>query len=198
MALFRLREIPLFSARRPVRFGHLKVPTKQPIREEVHASLDSCIAHILCRAHAERGRLGATGPAAIRLPDVTLEQAKKAIDAAAAEAAKNGWAFAIAVVNPGGHLVAFAKMDQTQFASIKIAQHKARTAATFRRPTKAFQDGLAANPANVYLLTLDDVIASEGGIPLMSGGKLIGAIGCSGGTGAQDGQACKAGADTIK
>jgi uncharacterized protein GlcG (DUF336 family) len=89
-------------------------------------------------------------------------------------------------------------MDNTQFASIKIAQHKARAAATFRRPTKAFQDGLAANPANVYLLTLDDVIASEGGIPLMSGGKLIGAIGCSGGTGAQDGQACKAGADTIK
>ena len=66
----------------------------------------------------------------------------------------------------------------------------------FRRPTKVFQDGLAANPANIYLLTLDGVIASEGGIPIMQDGKIIGAIGCSGGTGAQDGQACKAGADT--
>jgi uncharacterized protein GlcG (DUF336 family) len=138
------------------------------------------------------------GPPQYGSPGVTLEQAKKAIEAAEAEAKKNGWAFAIAVVSSDGHLVAFNKMDQTQFASIKIAQHKARAAATFRRPTKAFQDGLAANPANVYLLTLDDVIASEGGIPLMSGGKIIGAIGCSGGTGAQDGQACKAGADTIK
>jgi glc operon protein GlcG len=131
-------------------------------------------------------------------PGVTLEQARKAIEAAEAEAKKNGWLMAIAVVSSGGHLVSFAKMDQTQFASIKIAQHKARTAATFRRPTKAFQDGLAANPANVYLLTLDDVIASEGGIPLMRDGKIIGAIGCSGGTGAQDGQVCKAGVDTIK
>ena len=89
-------------------------------------------------------------------------------------------------------------MDQTQFASIQIAQHKAKAAATFRRPTKVFQDGLAANPANVYLLTLDGVIASEGGIPIMRDGKIIGAIGCSGGTGAQDGQACKAGVDTFK
>ncbi len=105
---------------------------------------------------------------------------------------------AIAVVSNGGYLVHFSKMDNTQFASIQIAQHKAKAAATFRRPTKAFQDGLAANPANVYLLTLDGVIASEGGIPIMSGGKIIGAIGCSGGTGAQDGQVCKAGVDTIK
>ena len=131
-------------------------------------------------------------------PGVNLEQAKKAIEAAEAEAKKNGWLMAIAVVTNGGYLVAFSRMDQAQFASIKIAQHKARTAATFRRPTKAFQDGLAANPANIYLLTLDDVIASEGGIPLMRDGKVIGAIGCSGGTGAQDGQVCKAGVDTIK
>jgi glc operon protein GlcG len=137
-------------------------------------------------------------PAQYGSPGVTLEQARKAVEAAEAEAKKTGWLMAIAVVNNGGHLVSFAKMDQAQFASIKIAQHKARTAATFRRPTKVFQDGLAANPANIYMLTLDDVIASEGGIPLMRDGKIIGAIGCSGGTGAQDGQTCKAGADTIK
>ncbi len=102
------------------------------------------------------------------------------------------------MVSNGGNLVHFSRMDNTQIASIQIAQHKAKAAATFRRPTKVFQDGLTANPPNLVLLTLDGVIASEGGIPLMSGGKIIGAIGCSGATGAQDGQACKAGADTIK
>ncbi len=131
-------------------------------------------------------------------PGVTLEQARKAIEAAEAEAKKNGWLMAIAVVSNGGYLVSFARMDQTQFASVQIAQHKAKAAATFRRPTKAFQDALAANPSNIYLLTLDGIIASEGGIPIMSGGKIIGAMGCSGGTGAQDGQVCKAGVDTIK
>jgi glc operon protein GlcG len=137
-------------------------------------------------------------PAKYGSPGVTLEQAKKAVEAAEAEAKKNGWFMAIAVVSNGGYLVHFSKMDNTQFASVQIAQHKAKAAATFRRPTKAFQDGLAANPANVYLLTLDGIIASEGGIPIMSGGKIIGAMGCSGGTGAQDGQVCKAGVDTIK
>jgi glc operon protein GlcG len=137
-------------------------------------------------------------PAQYGSPGVTLEQAKKAVEAAEAEAKKNGWFMAIAVVSNGGYLVHFSKMDNTQFASVQIAQHKAKAAATFRRPTKAFQDGLAANPANVYLLTLDGIIASEGGIPIMSGGKIIGAMGCSGGTGAQDGQVCKAGVDTIK
>lgn len=137
-------------------------------------------------------------PAQYGSPGVTLEQAKKAVEAAEAEAKKNGWFMAIAVVSNGGYLVHFSKMDNTQFASVQIAQHKAKAAATFRRPTKAFQDGLAANPANVYLLTLDEIIASEGGIPIMSGGKIIGAMGCSGGTGAQDGQVCKAGVDTIK
>ena len=98
----------------------------------------------------------------------------------------------------GGYLVHFSKMDNTQFASVQIALHKAKAAATFRRPTKVFQDGLTANPPNLVLLTLDGVIASEGGVPLMAGGKIIGAIGCSGALGSQDGQACKVGADTIK
>jgi len=137
-------------------------------------------------------------PAQYGTPGVNLEEAKKAVEAAEAEAKKNGWFLAIAVVTNGGYLVHFSRMDQTQIASIQIAQHKAKAAATFRRPTKAFQDGLTANPPNLVLLTLDGVIASEGGIPLMRGGKIIGAIGCSGATSAQDGQACKAGADTIK
>ena len=124
--------------------------------------------------------------------------ARKAVAAAEAEAKKNNWFMNIAVVGPSGALVNFSRMDGAQYASIAIAQHKARTAATFRRPTKAFQDALAANPANVYLLTLDDIVASEGGIPIVADGKLIGAIGCSGGTGAQDGQTCQAGVDAMK
>jgi len=131
-------------------------------------------------------------------PGVNLEQATKAVEAAAAEAKKNGWFMAIAVVSNGGHLVHFSKMDQTQFASVQIAIHKAKAAAMFRRPTKAFEDRVAAGGAGLAVLSLDGVIASEGGIPLVRDGKIIGAIGCSGATGAQDGQACKAGADTIK
>jgi len=130
--------------------------------------------------------------------EISLEMAKKAIAAAEAEAKKNNWFMNIAVVGPSGALVHFSRMDGAQYASIAIAQHKARTAATFRRPTKAFQDGLAANPANIYLLTLDDVIASEGGIPIVADGKIIGAVGCSGGTSPQDGQACQAGINALK
>jgi len=131
-------------------------------------------------------------------PSITLEKARKAVEAAEAEAKKNGWFMAIAVVSVGGHLVLFNKMDNTQVASIAIAQHKARTAVNYRRPTKVFQDALAANPANVYLLTLDDIVASEGGIPIVEDGKIIGALGCSGGTSAQDGQTCQAGVNALK
>jgi uncharacterized protein GlcG (DUF336 family) len=129
---------------------------------------------------------------------ITLEQAKKAVAAAEEEAKKNNWGMNIAAVGPSGDLVHFSRMDNAQYASISIAQHKARTAARFRRPTKVFQDGLAASPGNVYLITLDDVIASEGGIPIVADGKIIGAMGCSGGTGQQDGQVCQAGVNALK
>ena len=125
-------------------------------------------------------------------PGVTLEQATKAVEAAAAEAKKNGWFLAIAVVSNGGHLVHFSKMDQTQFASVQIAIHKAKAAAMFRRPTKVFEDRVAAGGAGLAVLSLDGVIASDGGIPLMRDGKIIGAIGCSGALGSQDGQDCQA------
>jgi uncharacterized protein GlcG (DUF336 family) len=131
-------------------------------------------------------------------PGMNLELATKAVNAAMAEAKKNNWNLAIAVTTNGGHLVHFSRMDQTQFGSIAIAQHKARAAAKFKRPTKAFADAIAAAPGNVALLTLDDIIASEGGIPLVVGGKMVGAIGCSGATGAQDGIACTAGANAVK
>ena len=102
----------------------------------------------------------------------------------------------VSVVDSGGNLVAFARMDGAQLASVAIAEHKARAAATFRRETKAFESGIQ-NGLH-YLITLDGVIGSRGGIPLVEGGKLVGAIGCSGGTGSQDEVVCKVGAATVK
>jgi glc operon protein GlcG len=129
-------------------------------------------------------------------PSITAERAQAAVAAAAAEAKKRGWALNIAVVGPGGGLISFLKMDDAQLASIAIAQHKARTSARYRRPTKVFEDAVQKAGLN-YILTLDDVIASRGGIPLIENDKLIGAIGCSGGTGSQDEVVCQAGAATI-
>jgi len=127
---------------------------------------------------------------------IALDRAETAINAAVAESKKRGWKLNVAVVDSGGNLVAFARMDGAQLASIAISEHKARAAATFRRETKAFEAGIQAG--NNYLLTLDGVIGSRGGIPLFEGGKIIGAIGCSGGTGSQDEVVCKAGAATVK
>ena len=127
---------------------------------------------------------------------ITLARAQAVVQAAAEEAAKRGWALNIAVVDPGGNLIAFTRMDGAQIASIAISQHKARVAATYRRPTRVFEDAVQKG-GMTYLLTLDDIIASRGGIPLVEDGHLIGAIGCSGGTGSQDEAACTAGAGTV-
>jgi len=127
---------------------------------------------------------------------IALDHAQAAINAAVAESKKRGWKLNVAVVDSGGNLVAFQRMDGAQIASIAISEHKARAAATFRRETKVFEGGIQAG--NNYLITLDGVIGSRGGIPLLEGGRLIGAIGCSGGTGSQDEVVCKAGAATVK
>lgn len=127
---------------------------------------------------------------------INLEKAQALVQAAMAEANKRGWPEDFAVVDWGGNLVAFARMDGAQLASIAIAEHKARTAARYRRPTLAFETGVQKFGLN-YLMTLDDVIASRGGIPLVDGGKIIGAIGCSGGTGAQDEALCKAAIEAV-
>ncbi len=127
---------------------------------------------------------------------ISLERAAAAIAAAIGEAKKHDWKLNVAVVDSGGNLVAFQRMDGAQLASIQVSEHKARTAVTFRRETKAFENAIQQN--NYYVMTLDGVIASRGGIPLVEGGKLIGAVGCSGGTGSQDEAACKVGAATVK
>ncbi len=133
-------------------------------------------------------------------PSVTADRAAQIVAAAVAESQKSprNWKMAISVVDPNGDLVYFYKMDGTQVASAAISQGKARTAARFRRSTEAFFNAMQT-PAGAYLATLEpSLIASPGGLPLIEGGRLIGAIGCSGGTGAQDAVACKAGADLIK
>ncbi len=127
---------------------------------------------------------------------IAAQRAQSLIQSAAAEASRRGWALNIAVVDSGANLVAFLRMDGAQLASIAIAEHKARTAARFRRPTKAFEDAIQKSDYK-YVMTLDDVIASRGGIPLSEDGKIIGAIGCSGGTGSQDEAVCAAAAATL-
>jgi uncharacterized protein GlcG (DUF336 family) len=127
---------------------------------------------------------------------ISAEKSKGLIQLAVAEAKKHKWAMNIAVVDTNGDLVAFERMDGAQLASISISQHKARTAARYRRETVVFENTVQKGVN--YILTLDDVIASRGGIPLVEDGKLIGAIGCSGGTGSQDEATCKVAASTVK
>ena len=128
---------------------------------------------------------------------ITLERAKQLVAAAEAEGNKRGWKMNIAVVDTHGDLVHFSRMDGAQLASIPIAQGKARTAARYRRESRVFFN--AYETGHPYVGTLDPtLIASPGGIPLIEGGKLVGAIGCSGGTGDQDALICKVGADMVK
>ena len=150
------------------------------------------VAAFFPRAAAAQGQPTMYGPS------IVAEQAKTIAAAAIAEARKNQWTMAIAIVDTAGDLVYFERMDHTQVGSVDIAQSKARSAARFKRPTKAFQDALAAGGEGWRILSLEGAVAVDGGIPLMSGGKIVGAIGASGGTSQQDGVTAAAGAATLK
>ncbi len=151
---------------------------------------------------ANESRLAASSPLDV-VPDeipfdvpyglpISLARAQAVIHAAVAEATRRNWKMNVAVADSGGNLVAFQRMDGAMLASIQIAEHKARAATTFRRPTRIFEDGIQRMHLN-YLLAFDGVIASRGGIPLIDQGAIIGAIGCSGGTDSQDEIVSKAG-----
>ncbi|HLI63926.1 MAG TPA: heme-binding protein [Terriglobales bacterium] len=131
-------------------------------------------------------------------PPVSVETAKKAAAAALAEARKNNWYMAVAVVDPAGTLVYYEKMDDTQLGSAKVAVEKARSAALFKRPTKAFQDSVAGGGAGLRVLGMDGAVPLEGGVPLMRDGKIIGAIGVSGDVSENDGLCARAGAEAIQ
>jgi len=129
---------------------------------------------------------------------VSVENAKKAAAAALAEARKNNWDMAVAVVDTGGNLVYYEKMDNTQLGSAEVAIDKARSATLFKRSTKAFEDALASGGANLRLLSVRSAVPVNGGYPLVMDGKIVGAIGVSGDTPEHDGQCSKAGADVLK
>jgi len=129
---------------------------------------------------------------------IGTDAAKAAAAASIAEAKKNGWKMAIAIVDTGGYLVYFEKMQDTQTGSVELAIEKAKTAALFRRPTKVFEDGVAGGGAGLRLLRLTGAIPIDGGVPIVEGGKIVGAVGVSGGSGEQDGMTAKAGASVIK
>lgn len=126
---------------------------------------------------------------------VGLAAAKKMVAAAEVEAVKNGWTMVIAVLDDGGNLVALERMDGTQLGSIEVAQDKARTALQFKRPTLAFQDRV--NKGEPNMLSLGHVTAVQGGVPIVVDGKVIGAIGASGGQSPQDEQCAKAGLSVL-
>lgn len=128
---------------------------------------------------------------------ITLAAAKRAMAAAEAEAAKNGWAVAIAIVDSGANLVMLQRLDNAQLSSVRIAEAKARTAAEFRRPTKVFEDAVAGGGIGLRVLTFGASVA-EGGVPIVSGGTIVGAIGVSGVQSHQDAQIAQTGADAVK
>ena len=129
---------------------------------------------------------------------ITLEQAKKVMAGAEAEAKKNNWGMVITILDSGGSVVMLQRMDGAQLGSIEAARDKAWSAVAFRRPTKAFEDAVSQGGANLRLLRLTGASPIEGGIPIMADGKIIGSIGVSGGTSPQDGQVAKAGVDALK
>ena len=128
---------------------------------------------------------------------ITTELAKKVAAAALAEARANNWAMAAAIVDPGGILVYFEKIDDTQHASARIAIDKAKSAAMFKRPTKTFQDSVEKGGIGIRVMTLRGAMPVEGGVPLLVDGKIVGGLGISGGTAEQDGQCCKAATDAM-
>jgi uncharacterized protein GlcG (DUF336 family) len=154
------------------------------------ASFFACAAltGVMSLAHAQVPQYGA---------NINQAQAQKTMAGALAEAQKINVPMAITIVDTGGNLIAFARADNTQIGSIAVSQDKATSAALFRRPTKAFQDALAAGGAGLRILTLRGANAVEGGVPIMIDGKIAGAIGVSGGTAEQDGVVAKGGLDAL-
>jgi uncharacterized protein GlcG (DUF336 family) len=128
---------------------------------------------------------------------IPLDTAKRVAGAALDEARRSGWTMAVAIVDAAGDLVYFEKMDETQTGSVTVSQSKARSAARFKRPTKAFQDALTGTTDGLRILGIEGAVPVEGGLPIAIGGKIVGAVGVSGGTSQQDGQCAQAGLNAL-
>jgi uncharacterized protein GlcG (DUF336 family) len=161
------------------------------MRINKHVAAFAAVASCLLMVHGAIAQVPQYGA------NVTLEQARKAVTAALGEARRINVPMAVTVVDNAGQLVAFERMDNTQTGSIGVAQDKAVSAAMYRRPTKAFQDALAGGGAGLRILSLRGANAVEGGLPITIDGKIVGAIGVSGGSAEQDGVCAKAGADAL-
>ena len=167
----------------------------------VHRVLKSLmvILLVLCAGYAVGQAPPAASPYLTPIgPAINVETAKKAAAAALAEARKNGWLMVVAVVEPNGTLVYYEKMDNAQLGSAEVAIDKARSAALYKRPTKAFQDAVAGGGAGLRVLGLKGAEPVEGGLPIIVDGKLIGAIGLSGDLSEHDGQCAAAGVSALR
>ena len=131
-------------------------------------------------------------------PPIGIDNARKVMAAAEAEAVKNNWAVVIAVIDSGGHVVILHRLDNVQLSSIDISQGKAKTALMFKRPTKVLDDAISSGGTGLRFLALKDIVPLEGGVPIVLDGKIIGAIGVSGVLSAQDAQIARAGVDALK
>ena len=131
-------------------------------------------------------------------PPIGIDNAKKVMAAAEAEAGKNNWAVVIAIIDSGGHVVMLHRADNTQLSSLDISQGKARTALMFKRPTKVLDDAISSGGAGLRFLSLKDIVPLEGGLPIVLDGKIVGAIGVSGVLSTQDAQIARAGIDGLK
>jgi uncharacterized protein GlcG (DUF336 family) len=168
------------------------------MKAQLNTVLASIVAIVIATAAASAQQAPTAPPTTPYGAPIGLEAAKKVMAAAEAEAVKNNWGMAIAILDSTGHIVMLHKLDNTQYGSIAVAEDKARSALYYRRPSKVFEDLVAQGGLGLRTLALRGASPLEGGIPLVADGKIIGAIGVSGATSVQDGQVAKAGADAMK
>jgi glc operon protein GlcG len=176
-------------------FGPGRIVSKGAGENKMQWKLVRCVlAAFVVMAGPASAQQPATPPYGLA---ITLDDAKRAMAAAELEATKNSWQVAITILDSGGNLVMFHKGDNAQLAAISASEGKARTALTFKRPSKALDDAIAAGGAGLRLLSVKDITPLEGGLPIVVDGKIVGAIGVSGALSSQDSQVAKVGADAL-
>ena len=188
----RIAPSPRYSPR--IRSASLAAGEKSPSREEIIKNVAAGVVALfaLAFAFAAQAQVPQYGT------DINLEQAKKAIAAAQAEARKNNWPVAVAILDNHGFLVAYERMDNTQTASVQVAIDKGASAAMYRRPSKTFQDNVTSGGVGLRVMNLRGASTVEGGLPIIVGGKVIGGIGVSGVNSDQDGVVAKAGVHAVQ
>jgi len=165
---------------------------------QAKTGLISVVVLVVATAMAGAQQAPSAPPTTPYGPPIAIENARKVMAAAEAEATKNNWGMAITILDSTGHVVMLHRLDNTQYGSIGVSEDKARSALYYRRPSKVFEDLVAQGGIGLRTLALRNASPLEGGIPLIMDGKIVGAIGVSGATSVQDGQVAKAGADAVK